>query len=406
MKAQRGRRYGLTMAARLGRFIAGRPIPARSDVGLAAVLAFYGLGHVWLGWIPDEGHPGGPQGLNTAVVLLATVPVAWRRQAPLAVFAVILATFSLSLPLTGAMGSFFAGLLPALIGAYSVARYESGRRVLAGIGLTLAAWLLLVATEDAFRKPEEILFDSIVWSSAWLGGWTIRVGETRARDLGRRAERLEREREARARAAVLDERARIARELHDVVAHGMSLMVVQAGAARSLLEGEGDPRVKAHLRSIETSGRQSLSEMRRLLTVLRDDDELALEPLPGMDQLDVLVSAAREASIDVSVQIEGRPEPLPPGIDLTAFRIVQEALTNTIKHAGPASAQVTVRYRSDALELEIVDDGDGNGNGDGTGHGLIGMRERTALYGGQVQAAAREDGGYAVRVRLPIAAES
>jgi signal transduction histidine kinase len=399
------RRYRLAMK-RIGRLIAGRPPPPRADVALAAVLALYGLGHVWLGWIPSEGSPGGPRWLNTGVVLLATVPLAWRRRAPLGTFAVILATFSLSLSLTDSMGSFFAGLLPAVIGAYSVARHGSRRQILAGIGLTLAAWVLLVASTDQFRKAEEIVFDAIVWSSAWLSGWTIRIGEKRARDLGRRAERLEREREAQARAAVLDERARIARELHDVVAHGMSIMVVQAGAARSLLNGDADPRVHDHLRSLEASGRQSLSEMRRLLTVLRDDDELALEPLPGMDQLDALVSATRQAGVDVSVQIEGQPEPLAPGIDLTAFRIVQEALTNTIKHAGPANVRLTVRYRSDTLELEIVDDGRGKAAGDGTGHGLIGMRERAALYGGELQAGAREDGGYAVRVRLPIAVEA
>jgi signal transduction histidine kinase len=306
------------------------------------------------------------------------------------------------------MGSFFSGLVPALIAAYSVARYAPRRQVLAGIGLTLVAELLLVAKTDDFRNADEILFDAIVWSSAWLSGWAIRVGNDRARELGRRAERMEHEREAQARAAVLDERARIARELHDVVAHGMSLMVVQAGAARSLLEGAPiDPRVDRHMRSVETSGRQSLSEMRRLLTVLRDDDELALEPLPGMEQLDVLVAAAREANIDVHVQIEGQPHPLPPGIDLTAYRIVQEALTNTIKHAGPASAKVTIRYRSDALELEIADDGRGPRNTNGhAGHGLIGMRERAALYGGEMRAAAREDGGYAVCVRLPIAEEA
>jgi signal transduction histidine kinase len=372
---------------------------------LAAALAFYGLGHVWLGWIPDEGHQRGPDGLNTAVVLLATLPLAWRRRAPLAAYAVIVGTFSVSFGLLGAMGSFFAGLVPALIGAYSVARYADVRQVLAGIALTLAAWLLLVATSEEFRNADEILFDAIVWPSTWLAGWTIRVGEERARDLGRRAERLERDREERARAAVIDERARIARELHDVVAHGVSLMVVQAGAARSLLNADGDPRVLDHLRSLEASGRESLSEMRRLLTVLRDDDELALEPLPGMDQLDALVSATREAGVDVTVQIDGRPAPLTPGIDLTAYRIVQEALTNTVKHAGPAHAQLSVRYGPDALELEIVDDGRANGHGDGTGHGLVGMRERTALYGGRLEAGPRADGGYAVRVRLPIVAE-
>ena len=395
------------MTARLRRLIADLRPPPRADILLAAVLAFYGLGHVWLGWIPDEGHQQGARGLNTVAVLMTTVPLAWRRRVPLAVFVVIFGSFSVSFSLAGAMGSFYAGLLPSLIAAYTVARHAPRRDVLAGVALTVAGELLLVATTTEFRNADEILFDVIVWPSIWLAGWTIRIGERRARELGRRAERLEREREARARAAVLDERARIARELHDVVAHGMSLMVVQAGAARSLLNGTADPRVDDHLRSVEASGRQSLSEMRRLLTVLRDDDELALEPLPGMEQLDALVSATREAGIDVDVEIEGKPEPLPPGVDLTAYRIVQEALTNTIKHAGPARAQVALRYRSDELELEILDDGRGNNTGvDGAGHGLIGMRERAALYGGELQAGPREGGGYGVRVRLPIAADA
>ena len=205
----------------------------------------------------------------------------------------------------------------------------------------------------------------------------------------------------------MDERARIARELHDVVAHGVSVMVVQAGAARSTLSAEErDVGVRAHLESIEGSGRQALSEMRRLLAMLREDDELALEPLPGIDQLDALVVAAREASLPVAVQIGGDPQPLPPGIGLTAYRIVQEALTNAIKHAGPASAQVTVRYCPDRLELEVVDDGVGDTGANGTGHGLIGMRERTALYGGELHLGSRADGGYAVRLRLPIATEA
>jgi signal transduction histidine kinase len=382
------------------------PTPALADAALAAGFAIYGLGHVWLGWIPDEGNPGGPQGLNTAVVLLCTVPLAWRRRAPLAAFAVIMATFSLSLAFTTAMGSFLVGLFPALIGAYSVARYEPRRRVLAGIGIALAGMLLLIATVDQFRQAEELVFEAIMWSSAWLLGSTIRSGESRARELGRRAERVTRDSEAQARAAVMDERARIARELHDVVAHGVSVMVVQAGAARSTLSAEErDASVRAHLESIEGSGRQALSEMRRLLAMLRDDEEIALEPLPGIDQLDALVLAAGEANLPVVMQIEGEPEPLPPGIGLTAYRIVQEALTNAIKHAGPASAQVTLRYRPDELELEVEDDGAGHTGGNGTGHGLIGMRERTALYGGELHVGSRADGGYAVRVRLPIVTE-
>ena len=384
-----------------------RPVPALTDALLAAVLAVYGLGHIWLGWIPDEGYSGGPRGLDTVVVLLCTVPLAWRRRAPLAAFSVIIATFSLAQPLTSASASFFAGLLPALIAAYSVARYEEGRRVLAGIAIGLAGMLLLVATTANFQKSEELFFETFLWSSAWLLGWTIRRGERRARDLGMRAERLEREREQQARAAVIDERARIARELHDVVAHGVSVMVVQAGAARSMLPQEDDA-TRAQLQSIEGIGRQALTEMRHMLEMLRDDHEIALEPLPGIGQLDALVAAAGEANLPVEVRIDGEPQPLPPGIDLTAYRIVQEALTNAIKHAGPANAHVTVRYRPDALELEVTDDGAGasNGHRNGVGHGLVGMRERTALYGGELHVGPRGDGaGFAVRVRLPVSAE-
>ena len=384
-----------------------RPVPALTDALLAAVLAGYGLGHIWLGWIPDEGYAGGPRGLDTVVVLLCTVPLAWRRRAPLAAFGVIIATFSLAQPLTSASASFFAGLLPALIGAYSVARYEEGRRVPAGIAIGLAGMLLLVATTANFQTSEELFFETFLWSSAWLLGWTIRRGERRAHDLGMRAERLEREREEQARAAVIDERARIARELHDVVAHGVSVMVVQAGAARSMLPRQDDA-TRAHLQSIEGIGRQALTEMRHMLEMLRDDDELTLEPLPGIGQLDALVAAAGEANLPVEVRIDGEPQPLPPGIDLTAYRIVQEALTNAIKHAGPANAHVTVRYRPDALELEVTDDGAGTSNGhrNGAGHGLVGMRERTALYGGELHVGPRGDGaGFAVRVRLPVSAE-
>lgn len=395
------------MGAHLRRLI-GRPqVPARSDILLAAAFLVYGLGHVWLDWVPDEGHQQGALGLNTVAVLLATVPLAWRRAAPLRVFVLVFGSFCVSFGLLGAMGSFYAGLVPSGIAAFTVARHASRRDVLVGIAVTIAGELLLIATSSEFRNADELLFDAIVWPCIWVVGWTIRVGETRARELGRRAERLEREREAQARAAVVDERARIARELHDVVAHGMSLMVVQAGAARSLLNGSTDPRVTDHLRSLEACGRQSLTEMRRLLTVLRDDDELALDPLPGMDGLDALVAGAREAGVEVKVEVEGDPEPLAPGIDLTAYRIVQEALTNTIKHAAAAHAQVTVRYGADTIELEVVDNGRGNAtNVNGTGHGLIGMRERVALYRGELQAGPRETGGYAVCARLPISAET
>ena len=392
------------MGVRSSRGIGAASAPSAADALLAAAFALYGLGHVWLGWIPDEGHAGGPRWLNTVVVLLATLPLAARRIVPLATLTVIVGTFAFSQILTDAMASFFAGLMPALIAAYSVARFEPPHRAAVGVGVVAVAMGALIATTPAFRRSEELLFEALLWSAAWLLGTIVRRGEHRARELGRRAQRLERERDAQARAAVLDERARIARELHDVVAHGVSLMVVQAGGARLLLDApDGTERVRAHLRAIEASGRQALDEMRRLLAMVRDDDRLTLEPLPGMERLDALAESTRSAGVRVRVRVDGKPAPLRAGIDLTAYRIVQEALTNVIRHADAVDAELTVRYGPRELELEILDDGRGaSGHANGAGHGLVGMRERTALYGGEIETGNRPEGGYAVRVRLPL----
>jgi signal transduction histidine kinase len=178
-------------------------------------------------------------------------------------------------------------------------------------------------------------------------------------------------------------------------------MVVQAQAAQRLLRGEQEEARQA-LDSIETTGRQALTEMRRLLGILRRTDaELALAPQPGLGSLDALIEQTREAGLPVELQVAGEQRPLPPGVDLTAYRIVQEALTNVRKHAGPAHARVEIRYGDDEVELEITDDGAGNGKGEGSGHGLIGMRERAALYGGFLESG-RQDGGYLVRARLPL----
>jgi signal transduction histidine kinase len=220
-----------------------------------------------------------------------------------------------------------------------------------------------------------------------------------------RRRRLARDREVAAREAVLDERARIARELHDVVAHHMSVMVVQAGAARAV--GERDPAAAAEaLRQIEASGRTGLAEMRRLLEVLKSGEEGdGRAPQPGLAQLNDLIEGMRATGMLVEAEVAGPPRPLPPGVDLSAYRIVQEALTNSLKHAGGASAHVLVRYETDAVELEVVDDGPGpppsDANGAAAGHGLIGMRERVQLFGGELDAGSRAGGGFRVWARLP-----
>jgi signal transduction histidine kinase len=222
------------------------------------------------------------------------------------------------------------------------------------------------------------------------------------RDRDRRAELAERERDLVAREAVADERARIARELHDVVAHSVSVMVIQAQAGPRLL-GDAE-RVRDVFGSIETTGKEALVELRRLLGILRTgDDQLAIGPQPGLDSLESLVEHVRQAGLRIALRVEGDPVRLPPGIDLSAYRIIQEALTNTLKHAGEAEAEVTVRYGVSSLDLEVVDNGSAaTARVNGSGHGLIGMRERVALYGGVLEAGARNGHGYAVRAHLPL----
>jgi signal transduction histidine kinase len=222
------------------------------------------------------------------------------------------------------------------------------------------------------------------------------------RDRERRAWLVDRERELAAREAVVEERARIARELHDAIAHNVSMMVVQAGAERRVL-GEEQHSTREVLGTVEQIGRGALTEMRRLVGMLRSEDDEPLAPQPGLADLERLVGQVRDAGLPVELNVEGQRRELPVGLELSAYRIVQEALTNALKHAGEARATVAVRYRDDSLELEIVDDGPGSAaRAVSGGHGLVGMRERVALYGGRFEAGRRATGGFTVRVLLPI----
>jgi signal transduction histidine kinase len=210
------------------------------------------------------------------------------------------------------------------------------------------------------------------------------------------------EHEGRTAEAIADERARIARELHDVVAHAISVIVLQARGGRRML-GEHPEETRSALDAIERAGEQALGEMRRLLGMLRDTDErMALAPQPGLGRLEELAAEVGTAGLPVDVRVEGEPVDLPPGVDVSAYRIVQEALTNSLKHAGPARATVVVRYIPDALEVEVMDDGRGNGAGVGSGHGLAGIRERVGAYGGDLEAGAHPEGGFRVRARLKL----
>jgi signal transduction histidine kinase len=237
-----------------------------------------------------------------------------------------------------------------------------------------------------------------------LAGRLVRKRQLYADALSERARVLEREREVNVRAAAAEERVRLARELHDLVGHSVSVMVVQAGAERLAL-GEERPETRDALLAIERTGREALAEMSRLLGILRrgDDEQLSLAPRPSLLDVEALIETIRDAGIPVELRVEGRRLRLPAGVDVSAYRIVQEALTNVVKHAGPARVSVTGRYGLRSVELEVADDGAVTAAG-GAGYGLVGMRERVELHGGTFEAGQRPEGGFAVRAILPTEA--
>jgi signal transduction histidine kinase len=279
-----------------------------------------------------------------------------------------------------------------LLAVYSAAAHTSGRRTLLAGGMTVGIYVTNLGWEGI--TADNVIFFTLLFGAPWVAGRAVRQRRLNDRE-------LEQEK-TRAAAAVVDERARIARELHDVVAHSISVMVLQARGGRRVLESEpADARDAFAV--IESTGQQALDEMRRLVGMLRSNDEtLPLAPQPSLKELGTLVEQVRAAGLPVQLAVEGEPRDLPPGVDLSAYRIVQEALTNALKHAGPARARVVLRYRADDLELEISDDGPGIGVDSGSGYGLVGMRERVDVYGGEMQAGRQPGGGYALRVRLPL----
>ena len=359
-------------------------------------------------WTIDPSHPPGDVGTEVfssteraaaaATGLVLTLSLAWRQRASLVVLGVAIAT-SVVANVVGVLDEATTPAIALVVAVYSVGAHTSGLR--AAVGGLGAAALIAVNVAEQFSLGDLLLIAMIV-GGAWLGGRAIRYRHEREHALERLTVNLEREREEKARAAVAEERVRIARELHDVVAHAISVIVLQArGGRRSLATDPGETREALDM--IEATGSEALAEMRRLLGMLRrDDEEIALAPQPSLRYLDALAAQVREAGLPVDLSVEGEPTELPPGVDLSAYRIVQEALTNALRHAGPATARVVVRYRENDLELEIADTGLGTGASDGEGHGLAGMRERVSLYGGKIETGPRDGGGFAVRARLPL----
>ena len=333
----------------------------------------------------------GPAPLLAALAIAIAAPLAWRRRAPVAVAAAVAAGWVALRAAVEPGQEPQTPLLALLLAAYSAGAHASGRAAVAGVALT---WAGIAATELG-----DLMVLGPVFTGTWFAGRLVRSREHDAQRLRELSEALERERVEEARIAAAEERARIARELHDVVAHSMSTIVLQAGAERVNLP-ESQSKTRDTLRSIERTGREALAEMRRLVGVLRAD-EAALTPQPSLTRLDELVERVRRAGLAVEVRTEGDAIELAPGLDISAYRIVQEALTNTLKHAGDARASVTLGYRPDSLEIEVSDDGSG-GTPNGGGHGLVGLRERVAVFGGTLEAGARQGGGFRVRARFPL----
>jgi signal transduction histidine kinase len=295
-----------------------------------------------------------------------------------------------------------------LIAIYTVAAHVPLREaiVAAGIYVVGMALSLIGFSRDSGSSFDVVFADFLVnllaLILAWTVGVTIRTRRAYVAALEARAELLEREREDNARLAVALERGRIAREMHDVVAHNVSVVVVQAAAAERMVETDPE-RARQAMRDVAATGRQALTEMRRLLGVLRDGDASDdLGPQPGVAELRALAGTVEDAGMQVELSVQGEERPLPASAALSVYRIVQEALTNSLRHAGPARARVILRYLPDALEVQVSDNGVGVvPPAEHGGHGLIGMRERVALFGGELTAGPRPEGGYAVVARIP-----
>jgi signal transduction histidine kinase len=362
---------------------------------------------IWVGPLPLlAGTVTGPKLAMSAVAATFSVGLAIRLRYPLLALLLVMGTFALK-PVFDHFGgradlNLFEAFLSQVFIVYSTAAHTSRRRSYAGAAM-IAAYQLIGYGPLLPGALNQAFGEWVFYAIAWALGKTLRYRELRGDRLEARTAELEAKRESQIQAAVTDERARIARELHDIVAHSVSLMVLQAGAARQALDREPE-KARAPLLSVEATGRGAMSELRRLVSMLRQpgqEDELS--PQPSLRHLNLLAAQMREAGLVVELHTSGGLEAIPPGVDLSAYRIAQEALTNVLKHAGATHVDLNVRCEGGAVEVLVEDDGRGpSGNGQVVGgHGLIGMRERVNLFGGRFEAGARDGGGFRVFARLP-----
>jgi signal transduction histidine kinase len=366
--------------------------PGVADAAVALALALAGQLELW---VSGDGTP-----FRAAVALVGTLPLAFRRRFPLGS---LLGVMSAVVVMTAVGTDYFtfAGLLGMMLATYSVARYADLPRAVAG--LVVADGAAVADSVVVATRPElgDIVFPLVLLSGPWLAGRALRLWQRRTAELQALTAELAAEREERAALAVAAERARIARELHDVLTSTVNVMVISAEAAEEALDH--DPaRVRAPLRTIQDTGREALRETRRMLGVLHATDG-SLQPPPSTADVENLVELARSTGLAVSLRVEGEPRRLPTALELSVYRIVQQALTNTLTHAAARRAEVLLRYGPERLEIEVTDDGSGGDSGSGgTGHGIPGMRERAAVFGGSLTAGPAADGGFVVSARLPI----
>jgi len=333
---------------------------------------------------------------------LLVLPLLARHRRPFAAPAAVWLLAAAVSFVDGRLIEFTEGVVAAgWAASFLLGQVPDVRQARLGLAVILGS-AVVVVSNDPNRGAGDFVFIPVVFAIGWVAGYALRERSTQAEAAEERATHAEREREAAARIAVAEERARIARELHDIVAHAVSVMVLQVGAVRHNLPGALADDKEA-LRGVERTGRTALQDMRLLLGAMRrDGDDLDLAPQPGLGALDPLLAEVRRAGLPVRLRVDGEPVPLPRTLDLSAYRIVQEGLTNALKHAHASQADVVVRYGSGRLEIDVRDDGRGRSASDGAGHGLVGVRERVKIYGGEMTAGAAPGGGFVLSTSLPL----
>jgi signal transduction histidine kinase len=381
-------------------------LPRLPDLLLAVTLTVFA--QLDLAFNLDNSTRYGPAVPLITSTLAATSVLALRRVAPLGTAMFLALAVSGPMLATRLTFTLWGDFVPLLIGMYSVARYSDRTRAWLGAASIVASIVVVMLRNPEAGAASNIPFAAVPFALVFIAGQVLRGrAQSQAADRAR-AQRLEAEREEAVRAAVADERTRIARELHDIVAHCVSVMVVQAGAAEDLLDRD-PPKAREPLHSVQETGRQAIAELGRMLGLLRGEGtQPQLAPQPGTTDLADLVDGMAGIGLPARLAVSGEPRRLPPGVELAVYRVAQEALTNALKHAAPTTAQVELRYEEHAVRISVRDAGRADGivgeARNRVGHGLIGMRERVAIYGGQLEAGRMPDGGFAVMATVPLEA--